>query len=269
MDRSPSPTRKYGYGSAHLQQIVTNGNADYHALQPRAQRRMSNGLAFTVAYTWSKALGDFLDHLSAGGGATGNTPRNAYDMKSDYGPLPFDIPHRFVTSFIYELPIGEGRPFNPGGVAGALLGGWAVNGILTLNSGRPFSIGASDQAATGPGRRAAADCIGNPLPSGFEQTNDAWFDTSAFAVPARFTYGNCGYNTLRGPSSKSMNMSLFRSISFANERRLELRVETFNLFNWVNYGFPGSSVSNLNTFGRITSTLGDPREIQLAVKFYF
>lgn len=263
------PYAQYGYGSAYLQQIVTNGNADYHALQLRAQRRMSNGLAFTVAYTWSKALGDFLDHLSAGGGATGNTPRNAYDMKSDYGPLPFDIPHRFVTSFIYELPIGEGRPFNPGGVAGALLGGWAVNGILTLNSGRPFSIGASDQAATGPGRRAAADCIGNPLPSGFEQTNDAWFDTSAFAVPARFTYGNCGYNTLRGPSSKSMNMSLFRSISFANERRLELRVETFNLFNWVNYGFPGSSVSNLNTFGRITSTLGDPREIQLAVKFYF
>ena len=66
-----------------------------------------------------------------------------------------------------------------------------------------------------------------------------------------------------------MNLSVFRSIPVGVERRFELRLETFNLFNWVNFGFPGSSVSNLNTFGRITSTLGDPREIQLAVKFYF
>ena len=66
-----------------------------------------------------------------------------------------------------------------------------------------------------------------------------------------------------------MNLSVFRSVPLGDARRLELRIETFNLFNWVNYGFPASSVSNLNTFGRITSTLGDPREIQLAVKFYF
>jgi len=66
-----------------------------------------------------------------------------------------------------------------------------------------------------------------------------------------------------------MNMSLFRSIALGGEKRLELRVETFNLFNWVNYGFPAANISNLGTFGRITSTLGDPREMQLAVKFYF
>jgi hypothetical protein len=74
---------------------------------------------------------------------------------------------------------------------------------------------------------------------------------------------------LRGPGFKSMNLSVFRSIPFPAERRLELRIETFNLFNWTNYGLPAANVSNLNTFGTITSTRGDNREIQLAVKFYF
>lgn len=263
------PYAQYGFGSAFLEQIVTNGRADYNALQTRAQRRFANGLALTMAYTLSKAQGDFLDHLSAGGGAVGNFPKNAYDMGADYGPLPFDSRHRLVSSFIYELPFGEGRMWNPGGIAGALAGGWSVNGILSLSSGRPFSIGATDRANTGPGRRGAANCVGDPLPSGFNQTRDQWFDVTAFATPAAFTYGTCGYNTVYGPSNKSMNLSLFRSIPFAEHRRLELRVESFNLFNWVNYGFPGSNASNLATFGKITSTQGDPRELQLAVKFYF
>ncbi|MDO8681051.1 MAG: hypothetical protein Q7R30_21240, partial [Acidobacteriota bacterium] len=74
---------------------------------------------------------------------------------------------------------------------------------------------------------------------------------------------------LRGPGSKSMNLSVFRSINLGTDRRAEIRVETFNLFNWVNYGFPAASISNLGTFGRITSSIGDQREIQLALKFYF
>jgi hypothetical protein len=263
------PYAQYGYGNAFLEQIVTNGRADYNALQTRAQRRFADGFAFTAAYTWSKAEGDFLDHLSAGGGATGNFPVDAYNMAADYGPLPFDIRHRLSASFIYELPFGSGRAFDPGGVAGALVSGWSVNGILSLNSGRPFSIGATDRAGTGPGRRANADCVGDPLPDGFNQTNDQWFDVAAFAAPAANTYGNCGYNPVYGPSSKSMNLSLFRSINLSDDRRIELRVETFNLFNWVNYGFPAANVSNPASFGRITSTQGDPREMQFAIKFYF
>ena len=86
------PYAQYGYGNAFLEQIVTNGRADYDALQVRMQRRMSGGLSYTVAYTWSQALGDFLDHLSAGGGAIGNFPGSAYAMDQDYGRLAFDIP---------------------------------------------------------------------------------------------------------------------------------------------------------------------------------
>jgi hypothetical protein len=262
------PYAQYGFGNAFLEQIVTNGRADYNALQTRFARRMSDGLAFNLSYTWSEALGDYLDHLSAGGGAVGNFPLTAYDMARDYGPLAFDIPHRFVASFIYELPWGRGRRMQPEGALGVIASDWVVNGILSLNSGRPFTIGATDRANSGPGRASRANCVGDPVPDGFNQTLDAWFDINAFRGTENFSYGNCGINSVRGPGSKSMNLSVFRSVPFG-ERRLEFRIETFNLFNWVNYGFPGSNVNNLASFGRITSTLGDPREIQLAVKFYF
>ena len=263
------PYAQFGYGNAFLEQIVTNGRADYDSLQVRMQKRMGGGLAYTLAYTWSKALGDFLDHLSAGGGAVGNFPQNAYNMAADYGPLAFDIPHRFVASAIYELPFGAGRPFLNDGAGAAILGGWSVNGILTLSDGRPFTVTANDTAFTGAGRITRATCVGDPTPEGFDQNLNAWFDRAAFTANAAASYGNCGANTLRGPGSKSMNMSLFRSIALGGDKRLELRLETFNLFNWVNYGFPAANVSNQGTFGTITSTLGDPREMQLAVKFYF
>ncbi len=263
------PYAQYGYGNAYLEQIVTNGRADYNALQMRVQRRMTRGLSYTVAYTWSKAEGDFLDHLSAGGGAVGNAPGSTYAMDKDYGLLAFDIPQRLVTSFIYELPVGEGRRFNPAGVAGAIAGGWSVNGILTLSDGRPFTVTTTDQAQTGQGRIARANCIGDAVPSGFTQTLDSWMDPAAFAPTTVRTYGTCSNNTVRGPGSKSMNLSVFRSIALGAARRAEIRVETFNLFNWVNYGFPAANISNIGTFGRITSSIGDQREIQLALKFYF
>ena len=262
------PYAKYGFGSAYLEQIVTNGRADYNALQLNLRRRLTNGFGFTAAYTWSKAEGDFLDHLSAGGGAVGNVPGSAYAMDQDYGPLAFDIPRRFVTSFIYELPAGRGRHYEAKGVVGALINDWVVNGIFNASDGRPFTVTSNDRQNTGPGRISRANCTSDPVPSGFNQTIDAWFDVNAFSVPALLTYGNCGSNSVRGPGSKSMNLSVFRSVPFGT-RRLELRIETFNLFNWVNWGFPARNVSNLGTLGKITSTLGDPREMQFAAKFYF
>ncbi len=114
-----------------------------------------------------------------------------------------------------------------------------------------------------------ANCVGDPLPGGFDQTIDQWFDPTAFAPTTAFTYGNCGINSVRGPGFKSTNFSVFRSIPIGGARRAEFRWEVFNLFNNVNYGLPGSSVDSPTTFGRITSTVGSPREMQLAVKFYF
>lgn len=263
------PYRELGYGTAFLQQVQTIGRTDYNALQVRLQRRFMNGFAYTAQYTWSKALGDFLDHLSADGSGGGQYPINAYEPDRNYGRLTFDTPHRFTGSFIYELPFGAGRAKDPGGVLGAILGNWSVNGIVTISDGRPFTITANDQTGAGSGRISVANCVGNPLPSGFTQTIDQWFDPAAFAPNTAFRFGNCGINTVRGPSFKSVNFSAFRSIPVGAGRRVELRWEVFNLLNTVNYGLPGSNVNNPGTFGRISSSTGSPREMQLAVKFYF
>jgi len=171
------------------------------------RKRSSDGLGFPLAYTWSKAMGDFLDHLSVGGGATGNFPQDAYNMAADYGPLAFDIPHRFVASAIYELPFGAGRKFVTDGAAAAILGGWSVNGILTLSDGRPFTVTAVDTAGTGAGRITRANCVGNPNPEGFEPTPDKWFDTSAFAPTVGRPCGTCGTNPLPGPGPRSENIA--------------------------------------------------------------
>jgi hypothetical protein len=264
------PYAQYGYGNAFLQQVNTDGRTDYHSLQMRLQRRFVHGLAYTAQYTWSKALGDFLDHLSADSpGVGGNYPINVYDLTRDYGPLAFDVPHRFTASFSYELPVGKGRPADPGGVLGAVAGNWNVNGIVTLSSGRPFTITGTDRAATGSGRRTVANCVGDPLPDGFDQSIDQWFDPSAFSDNTPFTYGNCGVNTMRGPGFQSVNFSLFRSIPLGGVRRAEFRWEVFNLFNHPNFNIPGTSVATPTTFGKISSTVGAPREMQVALKFYF
>jgi len=264
------PYAQYGFASAYLEQIKTDGETNYHSLQVRLQRRFLRGLAYTASFTWGRALGNFLDHLSAdGGGATGNFPLNVYDISKDYGPLSFDIPKRFVASFSYELPWGRGRAHQQEGVLGAIVNDWSVNGIVTLSDGRPYSIAATDRANTGSGRTSRANCVGDPYPEGFEPTVDAWFNTAAFAEPTSFTYGNCGVNGMRGPGFKAVNFSLFRSVPLPGNRRIEFRWETFNLFNWVNYANPGANVSQPASFGKITSTFGDPREMQLAVKFYF
>jgi len=182
--------------------------------------------------------------LSAGGGATGNFPMDAHDISKDYGPLPYDIPRQWTTSFIYELPAGGGRRFTPHGVSGALASNWAVNGILTLTDGRPFTVSATDRSNTGQSHQNRANCIGDAVPSGFDQTIDHWFETKAFAEPAAFNFGSCGYDTVRGPGFKRMNLSVFRTLPF-RDKRVELRVETFNLFNWVNYTGASSTAFNV------------------------
>lgn len=263
------PYAQYGFGSAFLEQMVTTGVSDYDALQFQVRRRMSKGLAFNVNFTWSKGLGNFMDHLT--GGAQ-RVPQNIYDPRgemADYGPLAFDTPRRLVASFMYELPWGAGRALEPKGVVGALIGNWSVNGIFNWYDGSPLTVGGTDRTNTGSGHSFRANCIGDPVPDGFEQTVDHWFDTKAFASPVSGTFGNCGVGSLRGPSRKSMNLSIFRFFPLGQDRRLEFRVETFNTFNWNDLGNPGTNVDSPSTFGVITGRSSNPRELQLAVKFYF
>ena len=262
------PYAQYGYGTAYLEQIRSVGRTDYNALQTQIQRRLKNGLGFTASFTYGSAKGDFLDHLSAGGGATGNVPQDVYNLDADYGPLEFDIKKRFVLSFIYEPPVGRGRGTELKGL-GRIFNDWSVNGILSLEDGRPFTITGSNRSNTGGGHSSRANCLGDAQPSSFDKTLAKWFDTTQFADTVANTHGSCGINTVRGPGAKNLNMSLVRNFPLPNGRRIEFRASAFNLLDWENYGFPGSSVTNPVTFGVITGVRNSPREMQFAAKLYF
>jgi hypothetical protein len=206
-----------------------------------------------------------------------------YDNDLEYGPPDWDRVHNFVVSLVAEIPVGRGRTYmsDVSAITDAFIGGWQFNTNTIIQSGLPFNVTYRDAGAdrdTGPNR---PDLIGDPEGP---QNRDQWFNSipigssgSAFARPARGTFGDLERNSLRGPGYWRVDASLFKHIRFAESRDLELRVEVVNLFNHVNLGNPDSEIGvpgNLNpNAGRITSTAygnQDPqRNWQFAAKFRF
>ena len=180
---------------------------------------------------------------------------------------------RNVTSFIYELPVGKGRPFlsSAGGVADALLGGWRASGILAFRSGPPFNLWLPvDNANAGGAGDQRPDLLPgqNPAWPPGQRTVESWFNTDALAFPAPFTYGNFGRNVLDGPGEKSFDFSLAKQFHFTESKLLEFRAEFFNLFNHPNFALPfGGVIPGL--FGRIFNQQNVPRQLQFALKFRF
>jgi hypothetical protein len=174
--------------------------------------------------------------------------------------------HRLTLSYTWELPFGKGRALlNRGGLLNWVLGQWQTNGILTVQSGLPFTVALqSSTTNTGTGSRPNASGIrANDL-----HTLQQWFDPSAYSVPAPFTYGNLGRNTLYGPGRTNWDMSLFKNFVIHEQTRFEFRAEAFNIFNHPQFGLPNSSIGNAQV-GQITSTVGNPRQLQMGLRFQF
>ncbi len=254
--------------------LKSDGDGNYHSLQINARKRFSHGLMFNAAYTWGKALGTggAALNLTGGGGSSQNNPQNAHDLDADYGRLVFDQRQRFVVNWLWELPFGPGQPYLNQGLAAKLLGDWQFSGIWRSNSGVPIGIRARRDTSGTLGRSARADCIGDPFPSGFQRTVDAFFDTSAFAQPADGTFGNCGVASFSSWAHHQGNFSLFKKFRIDEERRFELRFEFFNVFNTPQFRSPGNQRLR-SSFGKTESTARafsiDARVIQLGAKFYF
>jgi hypothetical protein len=255
-------SRRIYKGYQTIQDIQSTANSTYHSLQVSWNRRYENG--FLGSYVWSKAL-DLAS--SDGNSGLGNQASDPFDWKRDKGPADFNIKHRFVTSFIWDLPLfGSSK-----GVKRALLGGWQLNGILTLQTGNPFNVAAGvDRSFSGVGLDRP-DIIG-PVHTYNDRSNASkvahYFDTTtAFALPALGTFGTAGRNILTGPGFANLDGGLFKQIRFDESRRIELRWEVFNTFNHANFLNPNGSFSSPN-FGRILSAR-DPRIMQVAAKFYF
>lgn len=252
--------------------IESRANSNYRSLQARLQQRLSDGLALLASYTWSRSIDDASNFFPSAGDP--NYPQNSYDFKAERGRSNFDLRHRFSASYVYDLPFGKGRKYlSDDGGWSTLLTGWQTAGIVTAQTGRPFTVALIREfdnsgtgfSALGFGANDRPNLVGDPrLANG---TPERWFNTAAFAFPAPGTFGNAGRNVVDGPGYQSVNASLIKNTNLTENVNLQLRGEVFNLFNHPNFNLPDNFLGS-PTFGQITSAR-DPRHIQLGVKLLF
>ncbi|HXN21341.1 MAG TPA: TonB-dependent receptor [Candidatus Dormibacteraeota bacterium] len=240
--------------------ITYNGQDNstiYHALQAKLQKRFSAGLWYLISYTWSKSI------------SVADTPAAGGDNTYERALTPFDIPHNLAASTGYELPFGRGKKLlaNANAFTSGLLGGWQLQAIIVLRSGRPFTPTISrDVANTGIGgqrpNRIGSGKLAHP-------TVERWFDTTAFNTPVNFTYGNSGANFLREDRFKNLDLSLFKQFQISERTRLQFRAEAFNVTNTASFSAPGTNIDSATSGGVVTSTISAPRNVQFALKLYF
>jgi Carboxypeptidase regulatory-like domain len=244
-----------------------DGRSEYNALQVSVRRRAAHGLTALVSYTFSRAY----DNASSTNNSTTGTqkfPQDIYNLDAEWSLSDFHREHQFTGSFNYDLPFGRDRRFlgSAGGLTDAVLGGWQVNGIVTLLSGRPFTpqYSAADVAQQRP------DLVGDPeanIPAGLA------FNPEAFQKPAATAqepdlYGNAGRNILIGPAFKNVDLSFSKLFGLTHGMRLQVRMEVFNLLNTANFQVPVFLLDRSDV-GTYTSTANEAREWQFALKLMF
>lgn len=159
-------------------------------------------------------------------------------------------------------------PAGARGAAAALLDGWRLNAVLLVQSGAPFTVNLGvDQANIGAGPAQRPDQSGDANLPGGERTAARWFDTAAFALQEPFTFGNAPRNSVLGPGHASLDFVVSRTVALGGGRSLELRWETFNALNRVNFDLPNRTFGTPN-FGRIFSAR-NAREMQFGARFSF
>ena len=242
-----------------IRQVQSRYDSNYHSLQLSAERRFANGLGFLTSYTWSKGIGNVDGQFG--------TPTDIRNIRRDRGPNGFNAPRRLVQSFMYELP------FKANGGLNHIVGGWQVNGILSLYDGFPMRV-------TSPNTlnccTSYPDRIGDGRLPASEQTLQRFFDVDAFIRPGPQQFGNAGRNILFGPGTKNLDFSIFKEFFFSEDRRrrLQFRAEFFNLtntpqFNNPNTNIGSAAVGRISVAGSAITLQRIPRHIQFGLKFYF
>ena len=246
--------------------------ASYNAFQFSLDKRYTNGMAYQVAYTYSKSIDEGGDGFF---GVEGGVPTDPYHPNhfGSRSVASTDLTHVLSVNLLYLVPVGKGKRFSTqNGVLDYLLGNWQVNNIFTAQSGLAYTpFISSDIANTGNVGWAGyehANLVGDPNKIS-HRTPSEWFNTAAYVAPPAFTYGTAARNSLRGAPFWDLDASLFRLFPVGETRHFEFRAEVFNLFNNVDFGIPGNDLNNPATFGTISSTANTARQIQLALKFIF
>lgn len=256
----------------NLSYFAPNGYSTYNALTLNVEKRFSQGFSLLANYTWSRALGLGPPPIF---GINNSSIVNPLDLRREYGPLEFDVINRGVFSYIYELPFGKGKAHlsDAHPIVNHFLGGWQITGVTTLQGGFPIT----PTLSFSPGKtftNGRPNAVGDPTETS-RQPHD-WINSSAFAAPTEAEiaagnfFGNVGRSSLRAPGLVNFDFSFMKHFTIKEEMRLQFRCEFFNLTNTPFFGGSGfvSTVVGTPTFGRVTQA-GDPRVVQLALKFIF
>jgi hypothetical protein len=252
---------------------IPYGFSIYHGGTLKADKRFSSGIGLLASYTWSKLIDDVSTTVGFLGQASAR--QDVYNRKAERAIGSQDVAHRFVSSFVYDLPLGKGSTL--GGslprTTNWLVGGWQFNGIITFQSGLPILItqGQNNVGLFNPSQRPAWNGKDANLSGSKDSKLAMWFATSAFKRTDAFTFGNTPrvMPNLRRDGDKTFDLALFKNNYFNEDKwNAQLRVEFFNAFNRARFGAPGGAVDSGN-FGVVGSQDNSPRQIQLALKLIF
>lgn len=245
--------------------IRWDGWATFNALTLKITRRFASGLSFDADYTLSKSLDDASDTGTTN--AEYNLPQNPYAPGLESALSSFDHRHRFTANAVYDLPFARGSA----GWLHRAIGDWRASAIVMIQSGAPFTanLSAAQDVANigliGGNNLERPDLIANP--NAAPRTPAEWFNTSAFALPAPFSFGNAGRNIVTGPDLANLDLSLQKGWNIRENQTIQFRCDTFNTFNHPNFNLPGR-IFGASNFGVITSAQ-DARELQFALRWLF
>jgi Carboxypeptidase regulatory-like domain/TonB dependent receptor-like, beta-barrel len=232
--------------------------SNYNSMQVTASKRLSHGLQFESSYTWAKNLDEGMNH------------QDSYDIGNDWSLTDIDLAHRFVMSYIYELPFGRNRHFGQGWSPwlNAIAGGWQFNGITVFQSGTTLSLSASNTAGifnplTRPNNNGRSGKLDGPV----DERLDAYFDKSVYSPPPAFTFGNVSQRLpdIRNDGVRNFDLSIFKEFGVAEGVKVQFRTEMLNAFNTPRFGSPNTTVTAA-AFGVITSQANAPRQVQFGLK---
>jgi len=266
----PSVARTPYFGYAQLFQAENVVSSNYNSWQAKLDKRFSHGLSFLTSYTWSHSIDGASVFFGSGANATTIFPQDNYNLRAERGNSDFDIRHRLSWSLIYELPAMHQLP--------KLLGqGWQVGGILTLQTGQPFSVlTGKGLSGTGLGNDRP-DLVGDP--NAGPHTVQKWFNTSAFVDNQPLTFGDAGRNIVVGPGYRDFDFSILKNMKLGESVNLQFRTEFFNITNHPSFALP-SNIRAAANFGALFTTpdaaqnnvglgSGGPRLAQFALKLSF
>jgi hypothetical protein len=258
-------SRRPYQGFADITYSDSMGNSSYHALQVRLQRRYSNGVSLLASYTYSRTIdlgnGQLIGDLAV---------RNVLNVGWERAEATTSIPHRFVVSYTYALPVGSRQRLRIGNkVLAAVVGDWQLNGITTIRDGHPFTpVWNVSSANTGTAR---PDRIRDGNLPADQRTVNRWFDIGAFVYGVPYNYGNSGRDVVYGPGAINFDFSTFKRYALhplGDSGEMQLRFEGFNVFNHPQFGTPNVNVT-VPAAGTITTLSTNMRQLQAGLKILF